>query len=328
MNPGLQLAVGLGEALGMLGPAMKQQLDDSQQAEGELRDSVMRFAWLGLIVLALAGINTFVMLKIVPVYARMFEEFELELPGPTVLLVEICKSIVEPAGFLLAAAALAVLGMALLLVAGLCIWFIDRIRGGDKREGMPLSWKLIAIVTTGLALFVLIAFPPAIPILMLLAVACFLAGWLPRDLPLVWRIFRRYDGALVMRGLAIAVRRGLPLPQALAAVTDHYPIRRICQLLGVATAEVSFGHVWQDALRRTKLISEADAAVLAAAERAGNLPWALEEMAESAMRRQLYKTQLVLQILFPPVLLVIAGFVAFVMVSLFMPLIALIQGLS
>ena len=34
---------------------------------------------------------------------------------------------------------------------------------------------------------------------------------MPRDLPVVWRLFRRYDGALVMRGLALAVRRGLPL---------------------------------------------------------------------------------------------------------------------
>jgi type II secretory pathway component PulF len=328
MNPAMRLAVGLGESLGTLGPAMKQQLDDAQQGEGAVRDSVIRFAWLGLVVIVMAGINTFVMLKIVPVYVRMFEEFELELPGPTVMLIEMCESIVQPAGILLALAGVAMFLLVVLLAAGLIILLIERVRGGDKREGMPLHWRIIAIVAIGLAILIFIAFPFSIPILMLLAVASFLAGWLPRDLPVVWRIFRRYDGALVMRGLAVGIRRGLPLPQALAAVTEHYPIRRICRLLGVVSAEVAFGHVWQQSLERSKLISAADAAVLAAAERVGNLPWALEEMADSAIRRQLYRTQVVLQFLFPPVLVLIGGFVAFVMTSLFLPLIALIQGLT
>ena len=328
MNPAMRLAVGLGESLGTLGPAMKQQLDDAQQGEGAVRDSVVRFAWLGLVVIVLAGINTFVMLKIVPVFERMFMEFELELPAPTVLLIDMCKRIVEPAGILLAIAGLAMFLLVVLLAAGLIILLIERVRGGDRREGMPLHWRLIAIVAIGLAILILIAFPFSIPVVMLLAVASFLAGWLPRDLPVVWRIFRRYDGALVMRGLAVGIRRGLPLPQALAAVTDHYPIRRICRLLNVVSAEISFGHVWHQSLERSKLISGADAAVLAAAERVGNLPWALEEMAESAIRRQLYRTQLVLQFLFPPVLLLIGGFVAFVITSLFLPIIALIQGLT
>jgi type II secretory pathway component PulF len=326
--PPMRLAVGLGESLGMLGPAMRQQLDDSQQADAALRDAVVRFAWLGVILLALVSINTFVMLKIVPVFERMFMEFELALPAPTRLLIDMSRVIVESGGYFLVAMALAIVGLFLLIVVGFVMFVVDVMRGQTKRDQTPLWRKVIWVVGAGLVVLFLLSFPLAIPLLMLLAIAAYLAGWLPRDLPVVWRLFRRYDGALVMRGLAIAVRRGLPLPQAIAAVADHYPIRHICRLLDIVEAEISFGHVWHESLRRAKLISRADAAVLAAAERAGNLPWALEEMAESAIRRQLYRTQFVLQLLFPPLLLMIGGFVGFVMISLFMPLIALIQGLS
>src|SRR5262249_7087210 len=109
-------------------------------------------------------------------------------------------------------------------------------------------------------------------------------GWVPRDLPLVWRLFRRYDGALVMRALALAVRCGLPMPQAMRLVADCYPITIVGGHLRFASDQVAAGADWRQCLRETGLIGRADGAVLAAAERVGNLDWALEEMADSAMR--------------------------------------------
>jgi type II secretory pathway component PulF len=85
---------------------------------------------------------------------------------------------------------------------------------------------------------------------------------------------------------------------------------------------------WRESLLQTRLISTADAAVLGAAERVGNLEWALEEMADSAMRRMIYRVQALLQILFPILLLVLGFVVMFFVTSLFLPLIALIQGLA
>jgi type II secretory pathway component PulF len=307
---------------------MKQQLDDAQQAEGAVRDSIIRFAWLGLVVIVLVTINGFVMLKIVPVYERMFYEFELELPTATRLLINISNLVVKSWDYFFLAMGIAFVGLMVLTALGFVIFVIDVISGRTKRDQRSLAYKIILVVGAGLIVVLLLSFPLGIPMVFLLAVAAFLAGWFPRDLPVIWRLFRRYDGAMVMRGLAVGVRRGLPLPQALSAVADHYPIRHVARLLGIVEAEISFGHVWHESLRRSKLISRADAAVLAAAERVGNLPWALEEMAESALRRQLYWTQIVLQFLFPPVLLLIGLLVAFVVVSLFLPLIALVQGLS
>jgi type II secretory pathway component PulF len=153
-------------------------------------------------------------------------------------------------------------------------------------------------------------------------------GAFPRGFPLIWPLFRRYDGALVMRGLALALRRAMPMPQALKVVEESYPLPIVRRRLAWARQRVESGQDWRQALLGASLITKADAAVLAAAERVGNLDWALEEMASSSLRRQAHRVQIGLQILFP-ILLLSVGLVVFIIVcGLFMPLISLIQGLT
>jgi len=268
-----RLAVRLGEQLGLLGPAMRQQLDDSQQVDAVLRETIGRFFYLGNVIVVLYVVNVFVMLKIVPVFQKMFEEFGLKLPAMTRLVIDVAK------------------------------WYVSH------------GWWMTAPLTLIVPWFLLIGF-------------LYYIGWVPRDLPLVWLFFRRYDGALVMRALALAIRRGMPLPQALRLVADCYPIRIVAAQLRGAAERVAAGVDWRESLWQTGLISRADAAVLASAERVGNLDWALEEMADSAMRRQIYRVQALLQILFPLVLVAIGGVVGFFVIGLFLPLISLIQGLT
>jgi type II secretory pathway component PulF len=152
-------------------------------------------------------------------------------------------------------------------------------------------------------------------------------GWMPRDLPGIWRLFKRYDGALVMRGLALAVRTNLSLVQALHLLAGTYPIKHVAWRLAFVTERVQQGANWQASLASTGLISRADAAVLTAAERADNLAWALEEMA-ACIRRQAYRLQLTLHCFYPVAVLVLGMVVAFFVIGLFLPLLALIQGLS
>jgi protein transport protein HofC len=268
-----RLAVRLGDGMGMLGPAMRQQIDDSQQVDLALRGTVGKFFYVAFLILALYIINAFLMWKIVPVFDRMFQEFGLKLPAMTALVIKAS------------------------------LWYMD--------NGL---WMTAPVMLLAMGL-VLIAF-------------LYYVGWLPRDLPIVWRLFRRYDGALVMRALALAVRRGMPLPQAFCWVADCYPIRTVAVRLRAAAERITAGMDWRESLRRIGLISNADAAVLAAAERVGNLDWALEEMAESAIRRQIYRLQAALQILFPLVLLSLGLVICFFVVGLFMPIISLIQGLA
>jgi type II secretory pathway component PulF len=273
MGSALRLAIRMGETLGVLGPAMRQQLDDSQQADNALRDAIGRLFYLSNVILILVFINTFVMMRIVPVFEKMFEEFELMLPSMTVQLIN------------------------------LSTWVVT------------IGWVFLVPVNLLLPVF-------------LFGSLLYFAGWLPRGLPLVWPLTKRYDGALVMRGLALAIRRGLPLPAALDAVADSYPISMAVGRLRHASMRIAGGMPWTQALRGTRLISSADAAVLAAAERAGNLPWALEQMADSALRRQTQRLQALVGLAFPIALLLVAMFVGFFVIALFLPLVSLIQGLA
>lgn len=274
MGTAMRLAVRLGESIGSLGPAMRQQLDDSQQVDAALAGAIGRFFYLGTVIIVMTGVCTFVMLKIVPIFQRMFEEFGLKLPAMTILVIDGSK------------------------------WFV-------KFGWMPILPLLALLMPT-----------------FLLAGLLYYAGWFPRNLPVVWRLFRRYDGALIMRGLALAIRRGLPVPEALHLVADSYPLSIIRWRLHSAAERVEGGMDWCQSLRQATLISRADAAVLRAAQRAGNLPWALEEMADSSMRRQVLYIMALLQLLFPVALLAVGLFVAFFVCGLFLPLIALIQGLT
>jgi type II secretory pathway component PulF len=273
MGTATKLAVRLGERLGLLGPAMKQQIDDSQNVDLAIRGAVGDFFYLGNVLLVLYTVNGFVMLKIVPVFQKMFEEFGLKLPAMTMLVIEVSR------------------------------WYVQR------------GWYLTAPITFMLPWMFLVGF-------------LYYIGWFPRDLPFVWRLFRRYDGALIMRGLALAVRRGVPLPEAMRMIGQEYPIRIVGRQLLLAADNTAAGMDWLAALRETKLISRTDSALLAAAARVGNLDWALEEIAESAMRRQVYWLQSILSVLFPLTLIALGSVVCFFVVGLFLPLISLIQGLS
>ena len=111
-------------------------------------------------------------------------------------------------------------------------------------------------------------------------------------------------------------------------IGEEYPIRIVGRRLLLAAEKTTAGVDWLAALRSEKLISRTDAALLAAASRVGNLDWALEEIAESSMRRQVYWLQSALSVLFPLTLVALGGVVCFFVVGLFLPLISLIQGLS
>jgi type II secretory pathway component PulF len=274
MGTAMRLTVQMAEPLGMLGPAMRQQLDDSQQVDAALRDVIGRFFYLANVIVFMLGICTFVMLKIVPVFQRIFEEFGIKLPALT-------NAVINASA-----------------------WFV--------RIGWLPSLPLLAI---------------ALPVF-IVGAALFYTGYFPRNVPLVWRLFKRFDGAIIMRALALAVRRQMPLPAALRLVAESYPLSIVGNRLQTATERVEAGSDWCDSLRQTGFIARADAAVLNAAQRVGNLDWALEEMAASSLRRQAYRLQIALQLLFPAALLALAACVFLFVCGLFLPLVVLIQALA
>jgi len=266
------LAARYGTETGNLSLAIARIAKRQAELDEVVRSAFEKAFYLFLVSGVMSIVISFMMLKIVPVMAKMFDEFELTLPGPTLMVIAVSDAMVNDFILLLPFFFL------------LCVFFLI---GG-----------------------------------------LYYVGWLPRDFPVVNWLSRRYDGALVMRTLSLAAQEQRPFFNVIATLARLYPKRSVRASLDEAGRRINRGEPWSQSLQRTGIIRQADATVLEAAERAGNIAWALEEMADSSMRRLIYRLRLILNVLFPFLVLVLGLIVAFLVIGLFVPLTSLIDGLS
>ena len=75
-------------------------------------------------------------------------------------------------------------------------------------------------------------------------------------------------------------------------------------------------------------MGRADAALLASAERVGNLPWAMRETADSGERRLAYRLVAVGQVFQTLAILAMGGLVLLFTITYFSPLVTLIEAMS
>jgi len=153
-------------------------------------------------------------------------------------------------------------------------------------------------------------------------------GWIHWDPPGIRRWARRLDSAVILDSLALAAECQKPLHATLAVLANTYHKGDIRGRLHNASCDMNAGADWCDSLAKQGLVTRAERAVLQAAQSAGNLPWALHEMADSCRRRLALLLQGWVQVAFPPVVLALGMFAVFVVVALFIPLIVLIQRLT
>lgn len=292
----LRLAVNLSDVLMARGLALRSQLQWGSDTDALFRTIINRLLYLCAVFLLLLSVLTFTMIKIVPVYHKMFEEFGLRLPGPTQTLVSISRWIVVNMGWVY---------LTPLAIASSIALFLGAL--------YYTGWYDFPVVI-GTQASLRYAHVPDVRRLM--------------DLGFGLRyFFWRYDASLVLRSLSLLLAQKVPLPQALVLLANVYPRGGVRRRLTLAAIDVEQGRDWKQALQRQWLLGAAEAAVLSAAERSGNLPWALDEMGEGMMRRLTYRLMLLHQFLYPVLLLLFGGIVAFVSIALMVPLIALIQGL-
>jgi general secretion pathway protein F len=151
--------------------------------------------------------------------------------------------------------------------------------------------------------------------------------WITWEPWLLRRLWRRMHTAWILRYLSFLVAQGRPLEQGVRLLAANYPSGYIAQRLYRAAGMLASGIYWCDALAAQGLIRSTDAGVLRAAERAGNLPWAMAEMSESNLRRLGLRLRAMLSIAFPLVIIVFGVVIFTVVVSLFYPLPQLLHGI-
>ena len=148
------------------------------------------------------------------------------------------------------------------------------------------------------------------------------------NLPFTDYIYRRRHTTLVLRSLALATEGGKPITSGLASLVRDYPSSWVRKRLIRVDDDIRRGLDWVVSLEENDLLRQSDAGVLSAAQRVGNLSWALREMAESNERRLGYRLQFWLQMLFPLAVIALGALVFVFCVAYFAPLVRLIEVLS
>ena len=147
-------------------------------------------------------------------------------------------------------------------------------------------------------------------------------AWLP---PPLSTLSRRKEAAVVLRSLAVAAETDRPLEPALAALAEFYPSLAIRARLAAALAQISGGCPWPVSLVDQGLLRRGELALISSAQRVGNLPWALREVADGIERRLALRLHRWLEFLAPVLLLLAGAIVMLVVVGLFIPLVRLIE---
>lgn len=292
LNAALESGAPLGNALAIVGPLassrerallyLGQQTNeltgaleaaaDEQEPDTAAGEIMANMAYLFWVLVFGATVLTFVMLKIVPAFKQIFEDFGTELPAMTLLLINMSSLV----------AAL----WPLVLLFQIAVW------GG-------LVYSLLIYV-----------------------------GWIQWRMPLPLRWMRGLDTSSVLRGLALTAEANRPMDHGLAALATAYSDPWVRRQLELVTIDVAAGLPWWESLWLRRLISAADCSLLEAAQRLGNLPWALRSVADWHRWRLTYRLRWWLHVLAPPLLVAVGMVVGFVVLALFLPLVKIIETLT
>ena len=223
---------------------------------------------------------------------------------------------------------LAYLATVLLFVGGTLAFFMIKIMPAfikifsDFHRRLPEAAILVVRDPHGANLMCLFA------AFVLLLVVIRFSGLLRWDPPFLRRLWRHLDESTVLRSLALTVDRQDALPATLATLSEKYPKRHIRKRLRRAAERATAGADWCDALHSAGLLERADAGVLQAAQRVGNLSWALNATADRLVRRFITRMTMLSSVGFPLLLLLISAVVCLLAISVFASLANLITGLA
>ena len=146
--------------------------------------------------------------------------------------------------------------------------------------------------------------------------------------PVAW-FYRRNVQSRVLKMFAGLLEAKKPAPESLALLTDsgYFP-EVVRKRLERVRHRVEQGEPLADSLRRGRLLPTAAVALVQAAERVGNLPWVLMEVADALANRMVRRLRRISLLLFPVTLLGIGGLVAFMALGMFLPLIEIMTRLG
>ena len=256
-----------------------------------------RIAYILGVLLMMESIVGFVMYFIIPKFEAIFRDFGVPLPAITIFVIDVSRFVMVYL-FWFSLVNFAVLGLVPFAIAG------------RLSSELSLFWQIL------------------IGLLLLVLAPVGLLVWFLFRSSLFDGLFRRQNTALILRSLALSIEGGRTIEGGLHTLARYYPVRWVQKRIDAAAREADEGGDWREALMRRGLLRRSDYDVLSSASAVGNLPWAMNELAESAERRFGIRVQVIIQTLFPLFICAIGVLVLTVAVACFAPLVQLIGRLS
>jgi type IV pilus assembly protein PilC len=146
--------------------------------------------------------------------------------------------------------------------------------------------------------------------------------------PVVGWVYRLYVRGQFLQMLGLMLETRKPLPEILDRAIESGQLPRVLETrVDGLKDDLSQGRPLAESMARHELVTAPMAGLIAAAENAQNLPWALRELGDTLARRGTRISLRIAMVLFPVTIVGCACLVAFVAVSMFEPLIALMEGL-
>jgi type II secretory pathway component PulF len=158
------------------------------------------------------------------------------------------------------------------------------------------------------------------------------ASWPGRQLRSV--VFRRLFSPLremhaadVLEKLSVAIRAGRPITGAVSTLARyHFDPTLRHQLLYIRNEMEQGADVWQS-MESIGLLSPPEANALATADRVGNRPWVLKQLATVKKRRTMRRLTRLSELALPIIVLVVGAFVLWHALAVFVPLLQIVNSL-
>jgi type II secretory pathway component PulF len=137
---------------------------------------------------------------------------------------------------------------------------------------------------------------------------------------------RELYAADVLEKLSIATAVGRPISGALSTLARYHFVPAVRQKLLFVRNETELGmDVWQS-LNEVGMLSPPEMRLLSTAERVGNRPWVLRQLATTKAERTRRRLQRTSEFLLPALVLLLGAFVLLQALMIFAPLVRFIEG--
>jgi len=234
--------------------------------------TIIRVAWLCTLVVWLTITTLFMFTAVVPSFIEMFEEFDIELP----LLTEV-------------------------------VLYIS--------EVFVMYWYLMVPLILAFAAFVFVYM-----ILQTNAVIFRPFG--------LRHVFRSTDSAKFLMIFGTGIQNQQPISAMMELYRQVVPSNYLRKKGERIQKMVEQGKDWITAIYHSGFISRSEASLLLTAQRTGNTATVLGQLALSKERTQIRKDDLYNKLAFIPAVFLFAAIVGMIVIAMFLPMIAMIEGLS